>query len=246
MTYVHAHLCITKPRRETGRMDTTSHRRRFDASQGPRKIDPTEGESVELLSIGVRFMAWTEETGGGFSLVEHPIRPRTLAAPLHKHTREDEYSYVVTGRMGALLGGDTVYADAGDFVFKPRDQWHAFWNAGDEPCHILEIISPGGFEHYFNRALLQRARDQDGLAGVRPGGARRARCGVRPRVGSGEHSAPVREVRPDPPFAGGGSRVARRTTRAAAPGCPGAKGSEPACYCRTASAAASSTALFTL
>ncbi len=52
--------------------------------------------------------------------------------------------------MGALLGDDTVFAEAGDFVFKPRDQWHTFWNAGDEPCRILEIISPGGFEHYFD------------------------------------------------------------------------------------------------
>ena len=71
-------------------------------------------------------------------------------APLHRHSREDEYSYVFAGRMGALLGEETVYAETGDFVFKPRDQWHTFWNAGDEPCHILEIISPGGFEHYFD------------------------------------------------------------------------------------------------
>ena len=65
------------------------------------------------------------------------------AAPLHMHTREDEYSYVLEGRMGALLGDDVVYAEPGDFVFKPRDQWHTFWNAGDEPCRILEIIAPG-------------------------------------------------------------------------------------------------------
>ena len=89
-------------------------------------------------------MAWTEETGGGFSLVEHPIAPRTMAAPWHMHTREDEYSYVLEGRMGALLGDDEVYAEPGDFVFKPRDQWHTFWNAGDEPCRILEIIAPAG------------------------------------------------------------------------------------------------------
>jgi hypothetical protein len=38
----------------------------------------------------------------------------------------------------------------GDLAFKPRDQWHTFWNAGDEPCRILEIISPGGFEHFFD------------------------------------------------------------------------------------------------
>jgi mannose-6-phosphate isomerase-like protein (cupin superfamily) len=123
---------------------------RFDASQGPRKLGPDDGKAIDIQSVGVRFMAWTEETGGGFSLVEHPIAPRALVAPLHKHSREDEYSYVLEGRMGALLGEDVVYADAGDFVFKPREQWHTFWNAGDEPCRILEIISPGGFERFFD------------------------------------------------------------------------------------------------
>ena len=91
-----------------------------------------------------------EESGGGFSLVEHPIPPHTLAAPVHRHSREDEYSYVLEGRLGALLGDDVVYAEAGDLAFKPRDQWHTFWNAGDTVCRILEIISPSGFERYFD------------------------------------------------------------------------------------------------
>ncbi|HYR26874.1 MAG TPA: cupin domain-containing protein, partial [Thermoanaerobaculia bacterium] len=128
---------------------TSEDLRRFDASQGPRRIGPDDGKAIDLGSLGVRFMAWTEETGGGFSMVEHPIAPRTMAAPWHMHTREDEYSYVLEGRMGALLGDDDVYAGPGDFVFKPRNQWHTFWNAGDEPCRILEIISPAGFEHFF-------------------------------------------------------------------------------------------------
>jgi mannose-6-phosphate isomerase-like protein (cupin superfamily) len=124
--------------------------RRFEASQPARKIGPDEGKYVDLGSLGVRFMAWMEETGGGFSLVEHPIPPRSLVAPLHRHSREDEYSYVIEGRMGAVLGDEVVHADAGEFVFKPREQWHTFWNAGDEPCRILEIIVPGGFEHFFD------------------------------------------------------------------------------------------------
>ena len=103
-------------------------------------------------------MAWAAETGGGFSLVEHPMAPRALAAPLHRHTHEDEYSYVLEGRMGADLGGEVVYGEPGDLVFKPRGQWHAFWNAGDEPCRILEIISPGGFERYFEELVDLRAR----------------------------------------------------------------------------------------
>ena len=122
---------------------------RFDASQGPRNIGPSDGRLVELGSIGARMMAWTEETGGGFSLVEHPMPAKHLAVGLHKHSREDEYSYVVKGRMGAIHGDDVVYAEAGDFVFKPREQWHTFWNAGNTPCEIIEIISPGGFEDFF-------------------------------------------------------------------------------------------------
>ena len=121
----------------------------YDHTQGPRKIGPKDGKLVKLMSVGVRFMAWGEETGGGFSLVESPIAPNTLAAPVHIHEREDEYSYVLEGRMGALLGDKVVYANEGDFVFKPRNQWHTFWNAGDTPCEIIEIISPAGFEDFF-------------------------------------------------------------------------------------------------
>jgi mannose-6-phosphate isomerase-like protein (cupin superfamily) len=126
-----------------------AERRRFEYSQGPRIIGPEQGDAVNLGSLGVRFMTWSEESGGGFALVEHPIPPRTLCAPLHRHSKEDEYSYVLEGRLGALLGDDVVYAEPGDYVFKPRDQWHTFWNAGDEVCRILEIIAPGGFERFF-------------------------------------------------------------------------------------------------
>ena len=128
--------------------------KRFDHTQGPRIVGPNDGVYRQLQTIGARMMVWTEETGGGFSLVEHPIPPKSLAAPLHKHSREDEYSFVLEGRMGALLGDDVVYAEPGDLAFKPRDQWHTFWNAGDEPCRILEIICPGGFEHFFDELGL--------------------------------------------------------------------------------------------
>jgi len=115
----------------------------------PTIIGPADGKAGFLGSIGVRFMIDGSEAGERFSLVEHPMSPRALAAPLHRHNREDEYSYVISGRMGALLGDDVVEAGPGDLVFKPRGQWHTFWNAGDEPCHILEIISPAGFEQFF-------------------------------------------------------------------------------------------------
>jgi len=136
----------------------------------PKIVGPNDGKAGDLGSIGVRFMIDTEETfAGGFSLVEHPLPPRRLAAPLHRHSREDEYSYVVQGRMGALLGDNVVHAEVGDLVHKPRDQWHTFWNAGDEPCRILEIIAPGGFEDFFDElvdANLAGAPEPEWLAAL--------------------------------------------------------------------------------
>jgi mannose-6-phosphate isomerase-like protein (cupin superfamily) len=118
-------------------------------SAAAKVIGPRDGRAGFLGSIGVRFMVDGDDTSQGFSLVEHPMSPRALAAPLHRHTREDEYSYVLEGRMGALLGDEHLEAGPGDLVFKPREQWHTFWNATDEPCRILEIISPAGFEGFF-------------------------------------------------------------------------------------------------
>jgi quercetin dioxygenase-like cupin family protein len=130
-----------------------------------RVVGPRDGKAGFLGSIGVRFMLDGSEAGERFSLVEHPMSARALAAPLHRHTREDEYSYVLEGRMGALLGDDVLSAGPGDLIFKPRDQWHTFWNDGDEPARILEIISPAGFERYFEELV-----DLGGVAQAGPQG----------------------------------------------------------------------------
>jgi mannose-6-phosphate isomerase-like protein (cupin superfamily) len=112
-------------------------------------VGPADGKAGFLGSIGVRFMIDGSECDERFSLVEHPMSARALAAPLHRHNNEDEYSFVLEGRMGALLGDEHLEARPGELVHKPRGQWHTFWNAGDEPCRILEIISPAGFEQFF-------------------------------------------------------------------------------------------------
>jgi mannose-6-phosphate isomerase-like protein (cupin superfamily) len=120
---------------------------------GVRLIGPDDGDEGFLGSIGVRFMVDQAESGGGFSLVEHKMSPRALAAPLHRHMNEDEYSFVLEGQVGALLGERVVSAGPGTLIFKPRNQWHTFWNDGEGPATILEIISPAGFEQFFREIL---------------------------------------------------------------------------------------------
>ena len=112
-------------------------------------LGPRDGTFLRFGGLGVRFIVRGEDTDGAFALVEHPLEPRALAAALHRHTREDEFSFVLEGRVGAQLGDRLVEAGPGDFVFKRRGERHAFWNAGDEPARMLELISPAGFERYF-------------------------------------------------------------------------------------------------
>ncbi len=100
-------------------------------------------------AMTARTVLGAESTADNFSVVEHLLAPRELAAPLHMHTHEDEFTVVTKGRIGFLLGEEVFYAGSGELVRKPRNQWHTFWNAGDEPAHVLEIISPAGFERYF-------------------------------------------------------------------------------------------------
>ena len=56
---------------------------------------------------------------------------------------------MLEGRLGALLGDQEIIAQAGDLVFKPRGQWHTFWNPGDTPTRVLELITPAGLEDLF-------------------------------------------------------------------------------------------------
>lgn len=113
------------------------------------EILATTGESFDFGGLGIEWRIDGPVTGGRFAVVHHPIAPRALAAPLHRHHREDEYSYVLEGTLGALLGDEVVEAGPGSWVVKPREQWHTFWAAGDSPCRIIEVISPAGFEDYF-------------------------------------------------------------------------------------------------
>jgi quercetin dioxygenase-like cupin family protein len=116
---------------------------------GAKIVRAGQGRVGRLGGMGVRWMAGGIDTDSRFALVEHPLKPHALGAPIHRHSREDEYSFVLEGRIGAILGEEVIFGEPGDLIFKPRHQWHTFWNAGDTDARLLEIISPAGFERYF-------------------------------------------------------------------------------------------------
>ena len=117
----------------------------------PFVVRPGEGLHTPLGAVGAVHKVPGRVMGGRAAIVEHTLRPRHLAAPMHRHSREDELSIVLSGQLGAKLGDDVVFAPAGSYVLKPRGQWHAYWNAGEHELRFIELLVPAGVEGYFER-----------------------------------------------------------------------------------------------
>lgn len=117
----------------------------------PLIVTPDDGVSAALGLLGAIHKVRSSVVDGRLAIVEHTLAPGRLAAPLHRHSREDELSVILAGRMGARLGSQALIADVGTYVLKPRGQWHTFWSAGPGELRFIEIIVPGGFEGYVER-----------------------------------------------------------------------------------------------
>src|ERR1051325_3231144 len=86
-----------------------------------------EGRLLQLGSIGAHFKVGKADTGGQYSIVEHPLAPGALVPP-HCHAREDELMYVIEGEIGARIGDRVLHAAQGSYLFKPRGVPHTFWH----------------------------------------------------------------------------------------------------------------------
>ena len=133
-----------------------------------RLVPAGEQKTVLLFAVRFDYKVTAADSGGALAALEVTIPPRTLVKP-HNHSREDEYTVVLDGTVGARVGDRVVEAGAGASMVKPRGIPHAMWNAGPEPARVLEVLSPGGLEDYFEElapALRAKvpAADYDALA----------------------------------------------------------------------------------
>ena len=117
----------------------------------PKVVRPDESRHIQLYDVGFTYGVGAAESGGGLSMLEVTIPPRTLIKP-HLHTREDEFSLVLAGQISVRQGDETTEGiPAGSWLVKPRSIPHVMWNVADEPARILEVVVPGGLERYFEQ-----------------------------------------------------------------------------------------------
>lgn len=99
--------------------------------------------------LGAKLRVTPEESDSGIAVVEHTLPARKLGAPLHRHTREDEISFVLEGTLAVQEGGEVSIVETGEVAVKERGLWHTFWNPGPKQVRFLEVIAPGEFAGYF-------------------------------------------------------------------------------------------------
>jgi quercetin dioxygenase-like cupin family protein len=130
-------------------------------------LPPGAGEAVWIGGFGTIYKVPSEVTGGAVAIVEHVLGPKQLGAPLHRHSREDEISYVLEGELTVQQGDRVETAAVGGTIVKPRGVFHAFWNPGATPVRFLEVIAPSAFAQYFRElAPLLNQQGPPDLAGI--------------------------------------------------------------------------------
>jgi quercetin dioxygenase-like cupin family protein len=137
-----------------------------------------EGQSLQVMGAGVRFLCDSGRTGRAWSMMETTL-PKDSGPPLHEHPWDEAY-YVVAGEVRFLLGGESKLVGAGDFIYAPAGTLHGFQGASEQPARILILDVPGHAESFF-REVEREVKELPGdLAKVPQIGARHQIRFVRP------------------------------------------------------------------
>jgi quercetin dioxygenase-like cupin family protein len=140
-------------------------------------VGPGEAKTVRSPIGGdVTYLARGEQTGRALTALDVAVPPGE-GPPLHRHTREEEWVYVLEGTLRWMLGDKLTSAPAGSSVFIPRGLPHCFQNVGDLPARMLITFAPAGMEGFFDRLAeltefdfdaFTRAAEEHGMEVVGP------------------------------------------------------------------------------
>ena len=121
----------------------------------PIALQPGEGDARWFLGFLITIKSAAETTNGHVAVVEH-LGTRGLGSPLHVHRNEDEWFYVTEGELTFWVGGETINAPAGSFVYGPRDVPHTFSVTSDRARFLL-VTEPAGFEGFMRTLSVPAA-----------------------------------------------------------------------------------------
>ena len=116
--------------------------------RGVAYVPSGEGKSLWVVGELITLKMVGEDTKGAFTLLEE-ITPPQGGPPPHLHRHEDETFYVIEGELEFMVGDRTIPATAGSVLYGPRNILHGFKNVGTAPSRMIVLITPAGFEGFF-------------------------------------------------------------------------------------------------
>jgi quercetin dioxygenase-like cupin family protein len=127
----------------------------------PIQVPNSGGKSVNILGIPMFIRVHGRDTNGTIAVVESHDVPGG-GPPPHVHTREDETFQILEGEYEFLVGGKTIRATPGTTLFAPRDIPHSYRYVGKTPGKLMCVITPSGFEIFFEEiGALSPQQQQD-------------------------------------------------------------------------------------
>jgi quercetin dioxygenase-like cupin family protein len=123
-------------------------RRQTAVAQGYTHMQPTTA-GITKANTGIDGIVWnilgqtyvpkqlSEET-----FAWHATFPPTTFVPPHIHPTQDEFIYMLEGRMDAVLDGKDFVATAGDLIRMPMNVPHGLFNKSDQPVKCLFWVTP--------------------------------------------------------------------------------------------------------
>ena len=125
----------------------------------------TDDATIEWLGVRYKSILTPEETGGAMSIVDS-LSPVGSGPPRHIHHNEDETFVMITGTCKVWIEGVETIAGPGESVFIPRGREHTFKVIGEEPSRHLVILTPGGFEGFFQDMADGQCRIPEDMTAV--------------------------------------------------------------------------------
>ena len=123
------------------------------------------GRKVNVLGIPMVIRIHSSDTGGVVSAVESHDVPGG-GPPPHIHHREDETFQILEGEYEWTVGGKTFTAEKGATIFAPRGVPHTYRYLGQTPGHLMCVITPAGFEGFFEEVGALSPHEQQDIPRV--------------------------------------------------------------------------------
>ena len=126
----------------------------------PISIPSDGGTKVNVIGNALTIRIHGRDTGGALAVVES-LEPPGGGPPPHIHHREDETFQILEGEYEFIVDGKTIRAQKGATVFAPRGLPHSFRNIGKTTGHLMVVLTPAGFEEFFEEVGALSPQQQE-------------------------------------------------------------------------------------